>query len=105
MKNVFFLNHDYNMHERQSDGVELCTIPEFFDNKIYFYCSEYVMFWDKIEDVGDFDKCCNFKLKGKILPATLEEICSAKLCNYIDSVKEYTIENSKILEIKYINLK
>jgi hypothetical protein len=104
VKNVYFLHHDYNMYERQSDGVEFCFIPEFYDNKIYFYCSEYSMFWNAIEDAGNFDKCSNFKLTQKIRPATLCEICNANLCKYIDSVKEYTIENNKILDIKYINL-
>ncbi len=105
MRNVFFLNHDYNMHERQSDGVEFCFIPEFHDNKIYFYCSEYSMFWDAIENAGNFDKCCNFKIKKTIRPATLEEICDENLSRYVDSIKEYTIENNKVVEIKYINLK
>jgi hypothetical protein len=90
------------MYERQSDGVEFCFIPEFHDDKIYFYCSEYAMFWSAIEDVGNFDKCSNFKLSKKIRPATLCEICNANLCEYIDSVKEYTTENEKILDVKYI---
>ncbi len=105
MKIAYFVNHDYNRRERQSDGVEFCIIPEFNDNRIYFYCSEYVMFWSAIEDVGNFDSCCNFKLKGQIQAATINEICEAGLCEYIDSIKEYTIENGKILEIKYIHLK
>jgi len=105
VKKVYFVNHDYNMNERQSDGVEFCIIPEFYDNKIYFYCSQYSMFWDCINSVGDFDRCCDFKLKGQIEPATLTHICHENLCEYIDLVKEYTLENGKVSQIKYINLK
>lgn len=92
------------MNERQSDGVEFCIIPEFHDNKIYFYCHEYVMFWNTIEDVGNFNKCCNFNLKDSIRPATLTEICNENLSGFVNSVKEYTIENNVVVDIKYINL-
>ena len=105
IKDVYFVYHDYNMHERQSDGVEFCIIPEFHDNKIYFYCSEYSMFWSSIKDVGDFDKCLNFKLKNMIRPATLTEICDEHLCQYVDTAKEYTTDSGKIVEIKYMKLK
>ncbi|MCG7498846.1 hypothetical protein MHO82_18410 [Vibrio sp. Of7-15] len=105
MKNVFFVNHDDNRGERQSYGVEFCVIPEFHDNKIYFYCSEYSMFWSAIEDVGNFDKCCSFKLQNTIRPATLKEIEMEKLCSYVDAVKECTFENNKLKGVKYIKLK
>lgn len=104
LKSVYFLNHDKNMDERQSDGVEFCMVPEFNDNKIYFYCSEYALFWGSIGDVGDFDKCLNIKLENKIRPATLIEICERNLCKYIDSIKEYSIDNGKIVNINYIFL-
>ena len=102
MKTAYFVYHDYNRMERQSDGVELCIIPEFHDENIYFYCSEYSMFWRSAEDAGNFDKCCNFNLKNQIRPATLTEICNASLCNYVNSLKEYNIENGKLLGINYI---
>lgn len=72
---------------------------------IYFYCSEYCMFWDSIDDAGDFNKCRDFKLKGNIRPATLAEIHDAGLCMYIDTVKEYLIDGGKIASINYIHLK
>jgi hypothetical protein len=105
MKVVYFVNQDFNRHERQSDGVEFCVIPEFYDDKLYFYCSEYCMFWDSVNDVGDFQRCCDFKLKGKIRPATLAEIHDAGLCLYVDTVKEYVIEGGKVVGITYIHLK
>ena len=104
IKTVYFLNHDTNMDERQSDGVELCVIPEFNDDKIYFYCSEYSLFWESIEDAGDFDKCSDINLEYKIRPATLVEICKNNLSKYIDSVKEYSIENGKVVSVNYIYL-
>lgn len=103
-KSVYFLHHDAHMNERQSDGVELCMIPEFCDSKIYFYCSEYSMFWGSIEHAGNYEKCLDLKLRKTIRPATLKEICDEGLCDYIDSIKEYRIENGKIAEIRYINL-
>jgi len=45
MKDIYFVHYDKTMRERQSDGVEFCVIPEFHDNKIYFYCNEYMVFW------------------------------------------------------------
>ena len=38
MKETYFIYRDKKAVERQSDGVEFCKIPEFYDNKIYFYC-------------------------------------------------------------------
>lgn len=105
IKRVYFLNHDNNMDERQSDGVEFCVIPEFNDNEIYFYCSEYSLFWSSIEDVGDFDKCLKIQLTNKIRPATLVEICERNLYKHIDSIKEYSIDNGKVVNINYIYLK
>lgn len=48
--------------------------------------------------------CCNFHLKGIIRPATLIEISNSDLISYIDSIKEYEIENSKLININYIHL-
>ncbi len=103
MKEVYFLHYDYNADERQSDGVEFCVIPEFGGSKIYFYCSEYNIFWDKIEDSGNPERCSDHEAE-RIRPATLCEICQADLCQYVDSVKEYTIDNGKIKKIQRIHL-
>lgn len=105
MKEVYFVNRDPKAFERQSDGVEFCIIPEFYNNEIYFYCQEYSMFWSTIENVGDFDKSCNFSLKGKIRPATLREISNSDLIDYIDTIKEYDIDNGYVNKITYIHLK
>jgi len=104
MKKIYFVHYDKTMRERQSDGVEFCVIPEFHDNKIYFYCSEYMIFWKSIEDVGIEEKCCSYKLKNVIRPATLEEICKNNIIHYVDSIKEYTINNGKLSDIRYIHL-
>ena len=37
MRLVYFVYQDTNAYERQSDGVEFCKIPEFHNDKIYFY--------------------------------------------------------------------
>ncbi len=104
MNKVYFVVHDLEMHERQSDGVELCIIPEFYNEKIYFYCSEYQIFWDDIEKIGLGDQCCNFQLKGSIRPASLTEICRAGLSNYVKTVKEYCINSDGSFQAKYIHL-
>lgn len=105
MNKAYFVIHDSEMHERQSDGVELCIIPEFHNDSIYFYCSEYQMFWDDITKIGNGDECCSFDIKGEIRPASMSEICNASLCEHINSIKEYCIESSGKFQIKYINLK
>ncbi|MBZ4134893.1 hypothetical protein JYG55_20055 [Escherichia fergusonii] len=104
MKNVYFVHRDKNAIERQSDGVEFCIIPELYDGKIYFYCHEYDIFWRSIKDAGDYTKCCDFHLNGLIHPATLIEISNADLISYIGSIKEYKIENNKLININYIHL-
>ena len=104
MKLTYFIHQDINAIERQSDGVEFCKIPSFHDNKIYFYCSEYMLFWSSIEEVGDLNKAKDFQLKEKIMPATLLEICNNELIKYINSIKQYDIENGKILSINYIHI-
>ena len=104
MKITCFIYRDSGALERQSDGIEFCKIPEFFDDKIYFYCDEYMLFWTSIDDVGDLNKSKDFKLKEKIVPATLLEICNEGLISYINIVKQYNIENGKVLGITYINL-
>ena len=86
MKKVYFVHRDKNAIERQSDGVE------------------YDIFWRSIKDAGDYAWCCNFHLKGIIRPATLIEISNSDLISYIDSIKEYEIENSKLININYIHL-
>ena len=104
MKKTYFVYRDSGAIERQSDGVEFCKIPEFCDHQIYFYCDEYMLFWTSIEDVGDLNKARNFKLKDNIAPATLEEISDEGLISYIDTVKQYNIENGKVIGITYIHL-
>lgn len=104
MKKTYFVYRDSGAIERQSDGVAFCKIPEFCDDRIYFYCDEYMLFWTSIEDVGEIDKARDFKLKGQIVPATLEEISSQGLIGYIDTVKQYNIENGKVVGITYIHL-
>lgn len=105
MKSVYFVHQDNGAFERQSDGVEFCVIPEFHNEKIYFYCHEYDMFWSSIDDAGNFDECCNFSLKNNIRPATLNEISEHGLIAHIDTIKEYEIENNKLKRITYIHLK
>lgn len=104
MKNTYFIYQDPDAANRQSDGVELCVIDEFYDNKVYFYCSEYALFWSFIEEVGDLSKAKEFKLKSQIRPASLIEICNNNLCTYITTIKQYDIENNKIININYIHL-
>ena len=104
MKKTYFVYRDSGAIERQSDGVEFCKIPEFYDDQIYFYCDEYMLFWTSIEDVGDLNKARDFKLKDNIVPATLEEISDEGLIGYIDTVKQYNIENGKVVGITYIHL-
>ncbi len=65
MKKVYFINHDYNMHNRQSDGVEFCVISNSSNEKIHFYCDTYSAFWNSILDVGNPEKCCDFEKKLK----------------------------------------
>ena len=76
----------------------------FYDDKIYFYCDEYMLFWTDIDKVGDLNKSKDFKLKDKIVPATLEEISKEGLISSIHSVKQYAIENGKVVGITYIHL-
>jgi len=104
MKNVYFVHQDSQSVSRQSDGVELCLIPELDDNHIYFYCSEYSVFWKNIQDAGDFAKVFNFKPRRTIRPATLTEICERDLCGYINTVKQYSIEGGSLKGITYIHL-
>ena len=104
MKKTYFVYRDSGAIERQSDGVEFCKIPEFCDHQIYFYCDEYMLFWTSIDDVGEIDKARDFKLKDKIVPATLEEISKEGLISSIHSVKQYAIENGKVVGITYIHL-
>ena len=104
MKNTYFVYQDPEAAGRQSDGVEFCVITEFHDYKIYFYCSEYMLFWSAIKDVGDLSKAKDLNPKLNIRPANLVEICDSKLCDYISTIKQYDIENNKLLDIKYIHL-
>ena len=103
MKQVYFIHFDSTMGERQSDGVELCIIPDLYDEKIYFYCYELDVFWKNIEEAGIPEKCMSIdkRKKKRIRPATLEEICNASLSKYVDSVKEYTTGS---IDINYIHL-
>ena len=96
MKKTYFVYRDSEALERQSDGAEFCKIPEFYD--------EYMLFWTSLEDVGDLNKARDFKLKDNIVPATLEEISDEGLIGYIDTVKQYNIENGKVVGITYIHL-
>ncbi|WP_229104795.1 hypothetical protein [Streptococcus rubneri] len=50
------------------------------------------------------NKARDFKLKGQIVPATLEEISKEGLISSIHSVKQYAIENGKVVGITYIHL-
>ena len=104
MKETYFVYRDNKALERQSDGVEFCKISEFYDDKIYFYCAEYMLFWTSVEDVGDLSKEKDFKLKKKIIPATLKEICDEGLIDYISLIKQYNIQDNKILDITYISI-
>jgi hypothetical protein len=82
----------------------MCIIPDLFNEKIYFYCSEYSVFWREIDEVGNFDNVLNFKPKSEISPVLLNEISNAGLCGYVSTIKECKIEARKIKEINYIHL-
>ncbi|EPF6228631.1 hypothetical protein LLI90_001950, partial [Proteus mirabilis] len=60
---------------------------------------------DSIDKVGNPNDCCNFSLKSSIVPATLLEISNNDLISYIDTVKEYIIENNKLSKLTYIHIK
>lgn len=105
MKQVYFVHRDAGAFERQSDGVEFCVIPELHDEKIYFYCQEYAVFWRVIDEVGDFASACGFSLKGEIRPASLEEVAHAGLLAFVDTVKEYDRVKGRLKAISYIHLK
>lgn len=77
-------------------------ILDLFNEKIYFYCSEYSVFWREIDDVGNFDKVFNSKPKSEIRSVLLNEISNAGLCGYVSTIKECKIEARKIKEINYI---
>ena len=96
MKTTYFIYRDSEALERQSDGVEFCKIPEFYDDQIYFYCDEYILFWTSIDDVGEIDKARDFKLKGQIVPATLEEICKEGLISSIHSLSNMRLRTGKL---------
>jgi hypothetical protein len=102
---TYFMNHDVGMHDRQSDGVQFCILPNVDDSKIYFYCAQYCMFWDAIEDVGKFEKAQDLqpkKRKINMRPATLSEIHRAQLCGHIHSIKECVIVNNKVVSTQRI---
>ncbi len=63
-----------------------------------------IYFGDQSRIAGDYTKCCDFHLKRLIHPTTLIEISNADLISYIDSIKEYKIENNKLINITYIHL-
>lgn len=102
---VYFVHQDKDAFERQSDGVEFCVIPRLHNEKIYFYCEEYCLFWSSIDDAGNPEKCCRFSPKVQIRPATLNEISRCNLISYIDLIKEYDIGNGVVNKITYIHLK
>ena len=104
MKKTYFVYQDSGAIETQRDGVEICKIPEVCDDQIYNYSDEYMLFWTSIEDVGNMNKARDFKLKDNIVPATLEEISDEGLIGYIDTVKQYNIENGKVVGMIYIHL-
>ena len=72
--------------------------------KFIFIVQNYMIFLTSIEDIGDLSKAKDFKLKNKIIPVTLKEICSNGLVDYINFIKQYDIQNKKILGVTYINL-
>ncbi len=104
MQKAYFVYQDPQSASRQSDGVEFCFIPDLRDDHIYFYCSEYSVFWREIAEVGDFNEVFNYKPKKEIRPATLKEICEKGLAAYVSTVKEYNIEAGNLKGITYIHL-
>ncbi|MEG2805182.1 hypothetical protein [Stenotrophomonas sp.] len=104
MKPVYFVHRDAAAAERQSDGVELCVIPQLADGRIYFYCQSYAVFWRTLEEVGDFDKTCDFPPTITLRPATLVELAAAGLLASLDTVKQYDIANGRLSAITYIHL-
>ena len=107
MKQVYFVYQDEHAFERQSDGVEFCIIDKFYDDKIYFFCAEYQLFWSSIDEVGNLTQACDFALKKRqldIRPATLIEISEQSLIQYISTIKEYDWQGRIIKAINYIHL-
>jgi len=104
MNNVYFVIHDSQMHERQSDGVELCKISKLCSNTIFFYCTEYQVYWKKLEDLGEPEKCEVIGSDVEVKPATLAEVSDAGLCEFVGSIKEYC-QNDNTITVRYIHLK
>ncbi|GAA4783970.1 hypothetical protein FRX94_04700 [Corynebacterium canis] len=89
LRTVFFVHRDEGADERQSDGVHLCVIPSREDGKVCFYCNEYMLIWDSLEDVGELEDAIPIDGETKIRPATLVEVCEAGLADLVDLVVQH----------------
>ena len=85
-------------------GLSSVKYLSFMMIKYIFIVMNIMLFWTDIDKVGDLNKSKDFKLKDKIVPATLEEISKEGLISSIHSVKQYAIENGKVVGITYIHL-
>lgn len=102
MKKTYFFHRDARAGERQSDGVEFCKIPEFYDGRIYFYCDQYQLFWTDFQDIGNLDLAQDFQLHGEMEPASLQDLAQANLLDLVDGAKQYHFQGRHLVDVHYM---
>lgn len=90
---------------KSGDGAEagiFCRIPEFFDERIYFYSASTGCFWRSFEDFGAYAKAIKFK-SDSISPVSLSNIHEAGYLDLVVGVKDFLPAHGEFVESGSIN--
>ncbi len=98
MQANYSVYQDIHAGERQSDEVEFCLFSADPNGPIYFYCSEFLVYWTHIVDAGNLSKA--LAKRRTVYPATLSQICRLGLIGYIQGIKQYW-SASHLVDLRY----
>lgn len=90
-----------NIQDRSEVGI-FCKIPEFFDERIYFYSVSMGCFWRSFDDFGVYAKATKFKCDG-ISPVSLSDIYEAGYLDLVFGVKDFLPAHGELVESGFIN--
>lgn len=92
---------------KSKDGVEVgifCKIPQFFDEKIYFYSVSAGCFWRNSEGFGTHAGATKFK-GDSISPVSLSNIYEAGYLDLVVGVKDFLPAHGKLVESEFIDFR
>lgn len=87
----------FSLKSNDNQAGVFCKLPDFFDEKIYFYSPPEGCFWHRPEEFGLKSKAAKYK-SNNVSPASLLDIYEAGYLDLIVGVKQFLLAREGLVE-------